>query len=70
MTSTEFAQALATSRSFRQKIDGPPVETAFLLVPEDTQELRRRVKNMDSKTYQKWIEDPDNRQAVAALYSV
>jgi hypothetical protein len=46
-----------------------PVETEFLRATEDIQELERRVRQMDSRTYQQWIADPNNRIALERMYA-
>lgn len=83
MSAAEFANAIANSKKFRDKVnEGPAIvspveatEAERALRAENhkkqasKQELQRKINQMPSRTYDEWIKQPGNQALVDGLYA-
>jgi hypothetical protein len=83
MSALEFANAIANSKKFRDKVnEGPAVSSPAGITDaerelraENTkkqaskQELQRKINQMPSRTYDAWIKQPGNQALVDSLYA-
>jgi hypothetical protein len=68
MNAEEFATACQESRSFRQRIDGTPIEEITVADPDARiQELRSLIRRMSPRQYEVFVSDPDNRALIDRL---
>lgn len=67
MTAEEFRVA-TQSRKFREKIDGPEVETVIVSGERvELRDFRKLIRRMNSKEYEAFVSNPENRAIVEAL---